>query len=161
MDTKVRPFFERYGRVVLDRARFLLGDGDAAKDALQEVLLRAVTSEAHILDEPSPASWLHRVTTNLCLNRLRDDKRRKELLTERDQARNDGSGAAPDDPETRVTVLQILNRMPQAIQEIAVYRFVDEMTHEEIADRVGVSPRTVGNRLVTFQQRMSAILQPQ
>jgi len=157
VEAKLRAFYDRYGRVVLGRARVLLGDHDAAKDALQEVFLRVITAEAHILDEASPTAWLHRVTTNLCLNRLRDERRRKELLEERDRTRAADSSASVDDPEARAIVLQILSSVTPEMQEIAVYRFVDEMTHDEIADLVGVSPRTVGNRLLAFQQQMAVV----
>ena len=159
MSSRSRAFYERYGRVVLGRACVLLGDGDAAKDALQEVFLRVITSETHILEEPEPAAWLYRATTNLCLNRLRDEKRRKELLVERGQTGADRPGAATRDPESRAILLQILNLVPRDMQEIAAYRFVDEMTHDEIADLVGVSSRTVGNRLIALQQRIAGVVQ--
>jgi len=152
---RVEAFYERYRRAVLGRARLLLGDGDAAKDAAQEVFLRLITSEARIFDQPSPASWLYRVTTNLCLNWMRDEKRRKELLVGRDLTTAYESGTTANHPEARALVLQIVRRMPSEMQEVAVYRFVDEMTLDEIAGLVGISPRTVGNRLVAFQQRMA------
>jgi RNA polymerase sigma-70 factor (ECF subfamily) len=156
VEAKVRAFYQRYGRVVVGRARVLLGDLDAAHDALQEVLLRVITSEAHILDEPAPTAWLYRVTTNLCLNRLRNEKRRIELL----EAHARAAGAPPaafGSPEIRAVVRQILGRMPEEMQEIAVYRYIDEMTHDEIAELVGVSPRTVGNRLTAIEGKMALV----
>ena len=155
----MRAFYERYGRVVLSRARVLLGDGDAAADALQDVFLRVITSQRHILDEPAPTTWLYRVTTNHCLNRLRDERRRTELLAERDRmVQEETAGAAPDDVEARAVVMEILSRVPQHIQEVAVYRYVDEMTHDEIATITGVSPRTIGNRLLEFKNRMAIFM---
>jgi RNA polymerase sigma-70 factor (ECF subfamily) len=53
--------------------------------------------------------------------------------------------------EARVVVKKILREVPEDLQEIAIYYYVDEMSHEEIAAIVGVSRRTVGNRLATFQ----------
>jgi RNA polymerase sigma factor (sigma-70 family) len=158
VEGKARAFYEQYGRVVLSRARVLLGDGDAANDALQEVFLRLITSEAHIFDQPSPTGWLYRVTTNFCLNQLRDEKRRRELLAERDESRANHSSAALDAPEARALMLEILSRVPEEIQEVAVYRYVDEMTHDEIAELMGLSPRTVGNRLVAFKNKMAHVM---
>ncbi len=158
MEAKVRAFYERYGKVVLGRARTLMGDRDAANDALQEVFLRVISSELHILDEPAPTSWLYRVTTNLCLNRLRDERRRKQLVAERDEQGEGGhEGAAPDHLEARTLVLEILRRVPAELQEVAVYRYVDEMTHDEIAALIGVSARTVGNRLIAFRNKMALV----
>ena len=44
VEAKLRAFYERYGRVVVGRARVLLGDGDAANDAFQEVFMRVMTA---------------------------------------------------------------------------------------------------------------------
>jgi RNA polymerase sigma-70 factor, ECF subfamily len=157
VESKARTFYDRYGRVVLARARLLLGDGDAANDALQEIFLRLITSETHILDEPSPTCWLYRVTTNLCLNKLRDEKRRRELIAHHHRANVDEEPDVAIDPETRALVIQILSGIPEDMQEIAVYRYVDEMSHEEIAGLTGISPRTVGNRLVMFKNKMALV----
>ena len=156
VEAKLRAFYERYGRVVVGRARVLLGDSDAANDVLQEVLMRVMSAEAHILEEPSPTGWLYRVTTNLCLNRLRDERRRNQLL----EARGRETDALPvvlAGPETRALVRQILSRMPEEMQEVALYRYVDEMTHDEIAALTGVSPRTVGNRLNELESKMAMV----
>jgi RNA polymerase sigma-70 factor (ECF subfamily) len=56
-----------------------------------------------------------------------------------------------EDAEARVIVQKILAGVPEELQEIAIYYYVDEMSHEEIAALVGVSRRTVGNRLAAFQ----------
>ena len=50
-------------------------------------------------------------------------------------------------------VLQIVNRVPQERQEIAVYGLVDKVTHAEIAEPMGVSPRTVGDQLAQLASR--------
>jgi RNA polymerase sigma-70 factor (ECF subfamily) len=145
--------YEAYSRNVFGRARVLLGNDDAANDAMQEVFLRLLHSDGSILREPEPMAWLYRVTTNLCLNRLRDEKRRAELLAE-----NLTSGIDPRGLEVRTLVVDIVQRVPVELQEIAVYYHVDEMTRDEIADLTGLSRRTIGNRLLAFQTAVSVLL---
>lgn len=142
----LREIYHRYSGSVFRRARTILGDSDAAKDATQEVFLRAVNTRGPLELEPSPMAWLYRVTTNLCLNNLRDRKRRGDILSTWKPIESHD-----DDLEARVVVKKILREVPEDLQEIAIYYYVDEMSHEEIAAIVGVSRRTVGNRLATFQ----------
>jgi RNA polymerase sigma-70 factor (ECF subfamily) len=153
IDARVRQFYEHNGRTILGRARTLLADVDAAKDVMQEVVLLVVTKETRVLDLPRPGPWLYRVTTNMCLNRLRDERRRQELL-----GAGPGEQVHPEDVEKRAIVLDILRRVPAGLQEVAVYHYVDEMTHDEIADLVGISRRTVGNRLAAFKKRITLVL---
>ncbi len=148
---KLRTAYERYRRAVFARARTLLGCDDSAKDVMQEAFIR-LHQELHILDQPSPMAWLYRVTTNLCLNRLRDERRRTVLLASVRQGDVD-----PEDAEVRAVVLDILRRVPDDLREVAVYYYADEMTHEEIAALMGVSRRTIGNRLLSFDAIVTSV----
>ena len=52
--------------------------------------------------------------------------------------------------EERLTLHAVLAGVAEPLREIAVYYYLDQMSHEEIARLLGVSRRTVGNRLVEF-----------
>jgi RNA polymerase sigma-70 factor (ECF subfamily) len=58
----------------------LLGDRDLMDDALQEAYLRAYRALPSFREEASTATWLHRITYNVCLDRLRDRKRTVQHL---------------------------------------------------------------------------------
>ena len=129
------------------RALRLLGDVEAARDATQEVFVRVLRAGGEVPAEPTPTAWLYRVTTNLCLNRLRDRNRQEALLA----ANYVGADLAPAAAEARATVRQLLTRIPEDLHEVAVYFFVDELTYDEIAPLLQVSRRTVSKRLATFR----------
>jgi RNA polymerase sigma-70 factor (ECF subfamily) len=143
---QVRGLYERYSRNVFARAKALLCSPEAAQDAMQEVFLRVLHGDGRVLREPEPMAWLYRVTTNLCLNQLRDERRRAELL-----AQNPANDVEPRSAEVRALIGEILRQVPVEVHEIAVYFYVDEMTRDEIAALVGLSRRTIANRLVAFR----------
>jgi RNA polymerase sigma-70 factor (ECF subfamily) len=144
---KINSLYQGYRCKVLKRARQLLASDHAAEDATQEVFLRLLDSHEQVIGHPEPLAWLYRVTTNLCLNRLRDERRRSKLIA-RNVARD---AAAGSNAEVRAVVVDIMKRVPSELQEIAIYYHADGMTCDEIASLVGVSRRTIGNRLVEFQ----------
>jgi RNA polymerase sigma-70 factor (ECF subfamily) len=137
-----QDIYRRYGAVVYRRARRMLGDEQAAKDVCQEVFLRLFRSLPEF-ERASPVTWLYKVTTNHCLNLIRDEQRHRKLL----EARAATTTSVPSTP----SLSALLRGFPQELQEIAVYYFVDEMSQDEIARLLGVSQRTVSNRLSAFR----------
>ncbi|HVY26153.1 MAG TPA: RNA polymerase sigma factor [Polyangiaceae bacterium] len=151
---EVAGLFVAHHRSVYRRALNLLGDQDAAKDVCQEIFVRVMRLEDPAPLAANPLAWLYRATTNLCLNQLRDSKRRQELLSSwPSEEQHTGSADA------RVIVYRILRDVPEDLQEAAVYYYVDELSHEEIAQIIGTSRRTVGNRLLSFHARVGELLQ--
>jgi RNA polymerase sigma-70 factor (ECF subfamily) len=154
---EIEDLYRRYGALVRRRARSLLGDEHEAQDAMQEVFVRVIAAMAEFRGQSQPSTWLYRITTNLCLNRIRDGRRRRERLA---QAADVGSGppagAAP--AESRATLRGVLERLPEDLAMVGVYYFVDEMDQAEIAALLGVSRRTIGYRLDRFREQAQAVL---
>ncbi len=147
---ELESLFRLYNRNVLHRASAILGDGEAAKDVVQEVFTRALNARAHLPNAATSMGWLYRITTNLCLSGLRDSKRRRQILD-----RSAPRSVIPVEPQadTALTVRALMRDIPEEMQEIAVYYFVDQMSQDEIAALTGVPRRTVGYRLEQFRAR--------
>jgi RNA polymerase sigma-70 factor (ECF subfamily) len=143
----IEELYRTYGPSVLRRARVLLGDEQSARDAMQEVFVRAMQSKVEFHEGVSPMTWFYRVTTNYCLNTIRNQSRRLRVLSSQPLVEAAESGA-----EDRVAIKEILGRVPEELGQIAVYYFVDHMKQEEIAELIGVSRRTIGNRLEEFKK---------
>jgi RNA polymerase sigma-70 factor (ECF subfamily) len=146
--TDFDAIYRKYGAIVQRRAWGILGDEQAAKDAVQEVFIRAIRSNESFRGEASVTSWIYRITTNYCLNAIRDRTRRAQLL-----AVHSSSDEETFQPTTdaQIAVTRVLAQLPEELQEIAVYFFVDQMNRDEIAAQLGVSRRTIGYRLEEFR----------
>lgn len=142
----IESLYRTYGPVVLRRARMLLGDDQAALDAMQEVFVRALRSGSDFRSDASPMTWLYRITTNYCLNAIRDAARRTELLRDRIPEERH-----PVSPMDRQIALELLAGVPEDVAIVALHYFVDEMRQEEIAEHLAVSRRYVRERLDAFR----------
>lgn len=145
----IDDLYRAYGSVVYRRARAILGEEQAARDAMQEVFVRAIRSNVEFFENTSPTTWLYRVTTNYCLNVRRNRQRRDEL----DAVRAPPPEVVANDLDDRLFVLELLSRLPEELAQIAVYYYFDQMNQAEIASLLGVSRRTVGNRLEEFKKQ--------
>ncbi len=156
---EIESLYRRYGALVRRRARSILGDDHEAQDAMQEVFVRVIAAMAEFRGQSQPSTWLYRITTNLCLNRIRDSRRRRDRLAEAaEHGREPLSPTAAAPPEARTALQSVLRQVPEELAQVAVYYYVDDMDQAEIAAVLGVSRRTIGYRLDRFREQAQRIL---
>lgn len=141
------PIFMTHGPAVYRRALRLLGNHADAEEATQEVFIRALRGRGGFGGQSQLSTWLYRITTNYCLNQIRDRRRRRELVEER------GAEPPPSGPLPAGDLLLLRRLLGEADEEqarVAIYIYMDGMTHDEVAEVLSVSRRTVGNQLARF-----------
>ncbi len=140
--------FLTQGPAVYRRALRLLGNHADAEEATQEVFIRVLRGAAEFSGQSQLSTWLYRITTNYCLNHIRDQRRRRELFKEHVASASDGT--APTAAGDLVLLRRLLAEAEEDLARVAIYIYMDGMTHEEVAEVLAVSRRTVGNQLARF-----------
>ena len=144
----IEDLYRSYGAAVRRRAQAVLGCPYAAEDALQDIFIKAIDHRDGFRAAASPRTWLYRVTMNHCLNVKRDGSRRRRLIDVK---------VAPVTPqadvslEAQVQAKRLLGRMPVEVRDTAACFYLGGLTQDETATALGVSRRTVGNRLKSFR----------
>ena len=150
---RVASLYQDYGGLVQARCRYLLNDVDAARDATQEVFVKVMRSLDQFRGEASPSTWILRIATNHCLNRLAADRAGwKRRFRQHVRHVEEAGLRGGVDPERARLVHQILNRLDTETQAVAIHYFVDEMTQEEIGALLGRSLPTIRKRLAKFRR---------
>ena len=142
----IDQLYRQYGPMVMRRCRQLLRDEDLALDTTQDVFVRLIERRDHLRAD-YPSSLLYRIATNICLNRIRDAKKRK---TSTDQKLLEQI-ADLDDAEGQIEARSVLARLfgleRETTRTMAVLHYVDGMTLKEVAGEVGMSVSGVRKRL--------------
>ncbi len=155
MEINIEEYYTRYGPMVMRRYRQLLRDEEKALDAMQEVFTKLMISKKH-LRGIYPSSLLFRISTNVCLNMIRDQRSHRSI----DIASEDLliQLASYDKGEDRLIVRDLLDRLfrkeKQSTREIATLHFVDGMTLQEVANEVGLSLSGVRKRIRELKARI-------
>jgi RNA polymerase sigma-70 factor, ECF subfamily len=148
---EVVGLYEKYGPLVYARCRRLLGDAAAAEDLTQDTFLRVHRHMGAIPETAKVLPWLYRISTNLCLNAIRDGRARAIPVRELPDRAGD------DDPGellvTRDLVTRLIARASPKVRVAAWLYHVDGMKQEEIAEVLGISRRAVVKRLSQFGSR--------
>jgi RNA polymerase sigma factor (sigma-70 family) len=155
---RLETAYRRYGMQVYRRCVRLLRDEAEAEDAAHDVFLRAVGRLPS--SEEEAMAWLYRVSTNHCLNRIRNrGLRAREDWREAVREAIGREGASPEGSALeRELALLLLDGHDEETQAIAVYYYVDGMHQGEIATLVGRSRATVNRKLREFAARAAAAI---
>lgn len=155
MAADIESLYRTHGPLVLRRCRRFMRDEGKALDAMHDTFVEILRRQETI-DVSAPAAFLLRTATNVCLNRLRTEKRHPE---DRDEALVLAIAGSDDDgAEGRTLARSILGRIfggtPDSTRLIAVLHYVDRLTLEEVASEVGLSVSGVRKRLRTLKERL-------
>jgi RNA polymerase sigma-70 factor (ECF subfamily) len=103
--------------------------------------------------------WVYRLTTNVCLNRLRAAQRRQAREACQEVAA--WLSVPPATPFERVsssaTLMQALRQLDDLGQQVFIFAYLDGMSQEEIAQATGFSRKTVGKRLQIIEALFSCL----
>ncbi len=146
---------------VVQLARRVLRDGDAAEDVAQEVLSAVCRAIGDFRGGARFSTWLHRVATNHALNHLRAGRRR-----ERGEGRAAETAVVlhlePDPPheraEARDRVRAAIEGLDPLFRSCILLRDVEGLSYEEIARRTGLPRGTVKSRIHRARARIEGTL---
>lgn len=146
--------YQRWWPFVYARCRRLLRTRDQAEDAAQEVFLKILRQGTPPATDDELRHWVMRVTTNHCLNNLRDEKRRLAAAA----LLGKESDGFRDRVADREWLEHLLRSLPGDVGLVGWLNHVDELDQADIAARLQISRRTVVNRLSMFNARAKRAL---
>jgi RNA polymerase sigma-70 factor (ECF subfamily) len=140
---------KRHDRGLRVLAYRLLRDRVAMDDVLQEAYLKAFRGRSGFRGEAQSGTWLYRIVYNACLDRLRSERRSREVSLESltGSALEPAVGAAADWVVRRGDLAAALATLPP--DQRAAVLLVDAMgfSYADAAEVVGARPGTIGSRL--------------
>jgi RNA polymerase sigma-70 factor (ECF subfamily) len=138
--SKVFPLKSRLYRF----ARWLLRNNEDAEDLVQDVFLKLWSSRTTLEQYSSLEAFAMRMTKNMCLNKLKANKRSMVDITEQGLQ----TTLVPPDKELEVsyttsTIMQFIQQLPPQQRLLLQLREVEEMEIEEIAQIAGLTANNV------------------
>jgi RNA polymerase sigma-70 factor (ECF subfamily) len=142
--TLVARWHERLWR----HARRLLGDSDAAWDAVQDAWVAIAAGLRKLADPRRFAPWAYRILTHKCTDALRGRMRRRRLIDAAAALPRDGPPADPGpDHEVRDRLRRAMRALPRDQFITLTLHYVDGFAVAEIAQILEIPDGTVKSRL--------------
>ena len=142
---------DRYQKVFLRRASYILRSSDSAEDAVQETFLK-IYKYAHRFSERKNASfssWAYKILANTCYDHASKKALNSNRVQVMDFANLDVAGSTDIliGKEQVSFVQSILSRLPRNLSRLLSLYFFEEKTYEEIAALENISLSAVRSGL--------------
>ncbi|RUS53255.1 RNA polymerase sigma factor SigW [Kurthia sp. 3B1D] len=136
----------------------MLGNKEEAEDAAQEAFIKAYI-HLHTYDQKRKFStWLYRIATNLCIDRIR--KKKPDYYLDAEVPGTEGldmySQLAVDEllPEEELERMELqeriqyeISRLPDKYRAVIILKYIEELPLQEISDILDIPLGTVKTRV--------------
>ncbi|MGE5245995.1 MAG: RNA polymerase sigma factor [Betaproteobacteria bacterium] len=144
----------QYWRKVFNVAYKFVGKHDEAEDLTQDIFLKIFKSLDTFDRRANFQTWLISVSRNLCIDHYRSVRKERETI-DRDVDANAlspvshevGPMAALEQRDRVALLRQALGALPETLRTAVLLRDIQELSYQEIADRLHLPEGTVKSRI--------------
>lgn len=160
-----RVLVRRYQNRIFNAAYHLLGNKEEAEEVVQDTFVKVHQGIDKFREDASFGAWVFRISHNLCVDSLRNKKKKKGITAIPFMSRNedfDGDfeesvldisdvslepAQKLDLKEESEVIEQSLKCLPEAQRAVLVLHDIEGFAYQEIAEIIGTSIGTVRSRL--------------
>jgi RNA polymerase sigma-70 factor (ECF subfamily) len=164
-DDAVQELVDRYSRRIYQLALRYMKNREDAEEVTQDVLVKVCRKVGRFRGDAALSSWIHRITFNTAMSRLRSHRAERLAHQERDRmlaGRHDEGRASvnpvqvdwshmPDEEllraQLRAAVAAALAELPEIYRVPVVLRDIEGLSTEEASLRLHVKDQTLKSRL--------------
>jgi RNA polymerase sigma-70 factor (ECF subfamily) len=143
-----------YWRKVFNVAYKFVGRHDQAEDLTQDIFLKIFKSLDTFDRRANFQTWLISISRNLCIDYYRSVRKERETIdrgvdaNELTPASHDPGPVAVLEQRDRVALLrQAMSELPETLRTAVLMRDIQELSYQEIADRLRLPEGTVKSRI--------------
>lgn len=159
IDHTAKAEFEKLVKANMKRAYYtalgILGSHDAAMEISQEAFIRVYRNFDKYDRQKNFFTWYYKILKNLCLNFIRDNKRRKEENITGKDYYNENIFESYEQKELNQKLKEALLRLDIEDREIITLKEFENLSYNEIAETLGIAKGTVMSRLFYARKRLA------
>jgi RNA polymerase sigma-70 factor (ECF subfamily) len=139
--------------------RRLAGDPDTAADVAQEVWIQIFKALPSWRGDSRFSTWIHRIAINRALNALRSVRRRQKVESPIDEVEltveHEGDRAL-----LAASIAEAAEQLAPGARTVFLLHDVEGLTHEEIAEQLGISAGGSKSQLFKARAKLRRLLAP-
>jgi RNA polymerase sigma factor (sigma-70 family) len=144
----------QHWRKVFNVAYKFVGKHDEAEDLTQDIFLKIFKALDTFDRRANFQTWIISISRNLCIDHYRSVRKERQTIARdvdasdlQPASRERGPYAAAEHQDLRQMLRQALQTLPITLRTAVVLRDLQELSYQEIADRLGLPEGTVKSRI--------------
>lgn len=145
---------QQYRRKVFNVAYKFVGRHEEAEDLTQDIFIKIFKSLGTFDRRANFQTWLISVSRNLCIDHYRSVRQERQTIDYQIDpnelapvSRDPGPIAAIEQQDRVVLLREALAALPESLRKAVLMRDIQELTYQEIADRLHLPEGTVKSRI--------------
>ncbi|MCL2663470.1 MAG: sigma-70 family RNA polymerase sigma factor [Oscillospiraceae bacterium] len=150
--------FEEYYPKIYNYIYYRVLHKETAEDLTSDVFYRALAYAASFDErKASYKTWLFTIAHNIVANYYRSNKNTLAIEDFDTPAAENSIEEAIDTSEDFRRLFNLLKTLPEREREVIALRFWGEMTHKEIATRIGMREKSVSSMMSRLIRKLRAL----
>jgi RNA polymerase sigma-70 factor (family 1) len=142
-----KALFDQYYDPIRNFLYYKCGDADLAEDLCQDAFMKLWDKRDDVKSE-TVKSYLYTIANNMLLNKIRHDK---VVINFAEKQKNQQEEQSPqyylEEKEFKEKLDKVIGAMPEKQREVFLMNRIEEMTYQEIADRLSLSVKAIEKRM--------------
>jgi RNA polymerase sigma-70 factor (ECF subfamily) len=165
-DHAFQVLFHRFGQKIFRTAMKILKEEESAKDAVQETMINIHRAAGSFRGEARLATWINRITVNVCLEMIRKNKKHANRTSEDVSDHVTLKDSTTPTPylcarqrEVRERVRGALGRLSPKHEVVVRMHDLEGYTIREIAEYLDIAEGTIKSRLFYGREELKKKLE--
>ena len=141
---------------LLAHCRKYEANDDTANDLLHDAFLLIFSNIEKLRSPEKGRQWMHKVVKNVCL--LYVQQRQNRPLIPVDETKEAAQVTEPAVPVTYDELQKAIDHLPHGYRQVFRLSVLDGLTHQQIADLLGIEPHTSSSQLLRAKKQLRQLL---
>ncbi len=149
-DLTFQEIYQTYASMVYNVCLNYFGNEADAQDCTQDVFIKIHKKLDTFKEESSHKTWIYKITTNTCLDKIKATKRRRKLYElgsflglKYEPITYEHPGVELEQKEAVNRIMTIINDLPEKQRTAIILKRLENLSQKEIADIMNCSTKAV------------------
>lgn len=151
-------FILPYAGIIIKICRAYTDSKEDFEDYYQEVCLQIWRSRENFKEQSEWSTWIYRLTLNVCLTLLKNNKKKKQILLSDHQPVDRPEEKSSDFSDESLAQLYDAIRQLSEVDRAVILLYLEEKSYQEISEIIGTNANNIGVRIKRIKNRLKKIL---